>query len=74
MTRTIEAVYENGMLRPLEPLDELPDKTQVRITIHTRDSSGARVVQCAGSLPDEDAEQIKQIIEREFERIEPDAW
>ncbi len=69
MTRTIEAVYENGMLRPREPLDGLPDKTHVRITIHTRDSSGSRVVQCAGSISDEDAEQMKQIIEREFERM-----
>jgi predicted DNA-binding antitoxin AbrB/MazE fold protein len=33
MTRVVEAIYENGMLRPLEMLD-LPEHQRVRITIH----------------------------------------
>lgn len=33
MDRVVEAIYENGMLRPLEALD-LPDHQRVRITIH----------------------------------------
>jgi predicted DNA-binding antitoxin AbrB/MazE fold protein len=32
MTRQIEAVYENGVLRPLEPLN-LDEKERVRLTI-----------------------------------------
>ena len=32
MNRTIEAIYENGVLRPLEPLD-LEEQEQVSITI-----------------------------------------
>jgi len=32
MTRVVEAIYENGMLKPLETLD-LPEHQHVRITI-----------------------------------------
>ena len=32
MTRTVQAVYENGVLRPLEPLN-LPDKERVTVTV-----------------------------------------
>jgi predicted DNA-binding antitoxin AbrB/MazE fold protein len=37
MTMQIEAVYENGVLRPDEPLDLEPN-TRVRVTIETRSS------------------------------------
>ncbi len=74
MTRTVEAVYEGGVLRPLEPLDDLPDKSYVRITIHPRDCSGRRVAECAGSLSLQAANELKQIIERDFERTVPAIW
>ena len=35
MTIVVEAVYEGGILRPSKPVD-LPDKTEVQITIETR--------------------------------------
>jgi predicted DNA-binding antitoxin AbrB/MazE fold protein len=33
MARVVDAIYENGMLKPLETLD-LPEHQRVRITIH----------------------------------------
>jgi predicted DNA-binding antitoxin AbrB/MazE fold protein len=33
MNITIEAVYESGVLRPLEPLDALKEHERVRITV-----------------------------------------
>jgi predicted DNA-binding antitoxin AbrB/MazE fold protein len=33
MARVVEAIYENGTLKPLEALD-LPEHQRVRITIH----------------------------------------
>lgn len=33
MARVVEAIYENGMLKPLETLD-LPEHQRLRITIH----------------------------------------
>ncbi len=35
MTRTIDAIYENGVLRPLEPID-IKEHTKVRITIEVK--------------------------------------
>lgn len=32
MTKTIDAIYENGVLRPLEPID-IKEHTRVRITL-----------------------------------------
>jgi predicted DNA-binding antitoxin AbrB/MazE fold protein len=32
MTRTVEAVYENGVFKPLEPI-ELPEGQRVEVTI-----------------------------------------
>jgi predicted DNA-binding antitoxin AbrB/MazE fold protein len=35
MTLTVEAVYENGVLKPVQPLP-LKEHEQVRLTIHPR--------------------------------------
>ena len=36
MTRTIEAIYRNGVLTPLEPLD-LPDDAHVLLDVHLQE-------------------------------------
>ncbi len=41
MTKTIEAVYERGVLRPLEPL-HLPEGARLDIILVTDDEAGAR--------------------------------
>jgi predicted DNA-binding antitoxin AbrB/MazE fold protein len=33
MNITVEAIYESGVLKPLEPLDELKEHERVRITV-----------------------------------------
>jgi predicted DNA-binding antitoxin AbrB/MazE fold protein len=38
MTIVVEAIYENGVLKPARPVD-LPDKAEVQLTIETRDDS-----------------------------------
>jgi predicted DNA-binding antitoxin AbrB/MazE fold protein len=38
MSITIEAIYEAGLLRPLEPLIALEERTRVKITIEPQDS------------------------------------
>lgn len=35
MTITVKAVYEPGVLRPLEPLDDLKEHERMRITVHS---------------------------------------
>lgn len=41
MTKQVEAVYEQGRLRPLEPL-QLPEGARLRIILVTRDEADAR--------------------------------
>lgn len=41
MTRTIAAVYEGGLFKPLESL-ELPEHTKVQLTIETEEEARAR--------------------------------
>ncbi len=38
MNQTTTAIYENGLLRPVAPLD-LPENSEVEITIHISDDS-----------------------------------
>lgn len=74
MTRRINAIYEGGVLRPLQALDGLDEHTQVRVTIETIDTSGDGITGCVGTLPDEDAEELRQIVEREFEQVDQNEW
>jgi len=73
LTRTVEAIYENGVLRPLEPLEDLKEHEHVRITIET-DGRDHPLADCIGILPNEDAEEMRQIIEKEFEKVDPSEW
>ena len=41
MTKQVEAVYEQGRLRPLEPL-ELPEGTRLRIVVMTSEETNAQ--------------------------------
>lgn len=41
MTRTLAAIYEGGLFRPLEPL-ELAEHTKVRLTVETEEEAEAR--------------------------------
>jgi predicted DNA-binding antitoxin AbrB/MazE fold protein len=33
MTRSIPAIYENGVFRPTEPVSDLPEHASVRLTV-----------------------------------------
>ena len=46
--RVIRAIFENGVLRPLEPLD-LPDRSEVELTVQP---------------PDQFAKELKELLAR----------
>jgi predicted DNA-binding antitoxin AbrB/MazE fold protein len=73
MQKTISAVYENGALRPLEPLTWLSEHAEVEVTIVT--ASPLRPwASCVGILPDDDAKEMKKIIDGEFEKVDLNDW
>jgi predicted DNA-binding antitoxin AbrB/MazE fold protein len=73
MTRTVEAIYEKGVLRPLTPVEGLAEHARVRISIDQPDAPHP-LLQFCGTLPDEDAREIEKLIADEFERVDPDEW
>lgn len=40
MTKVVEAIYTNGLLEPVEPLD-LAEKERVKVVVHTNNGAGA---------------------------------
>jgi len=48
MTTAVEAIYEDGMLRPLQPLS-LPEHTHVRLSVETLPDDPDRIAWLAQS-------------------------
>jgi len=84
VVRTIEAIYENGVLRPLQAIDGLAEHERVTVTVTSGEGvakgptrgvlGGHPFRDCIGILPNEDATEMLEIIEREFEQVNPREW
>lgn len=74
VTKTIQAIYKDGVLKPLEPLEGIEENGRVTLTVHQPLPKSHPLADCFGILPDEDANEMREAIEREFERIDPDKW
>lgn len=60
MRKTIEAVYEKGVIKPVKPLS-LPESQKLRVTIETTDS----VVVTTTSLIKADSDIVRQVAEHD---------
>ena len=58
MTLTIAATYEDGVLKPEQPLP-LPEHAKVRVTVQTSDDAVRRVRETAGIVPCRDPDVIE---------------
>lgn len=69
MTRTIEAVFENTVLKPLEPIKGFREHEKMTIILcpHPRKGDLRKLV---GTLTHEEAEEMRKSIGSEFERVE----
>ncbi len=69
MTVTIEAIYENGVLRPVQPLP-LKEQERVQVTVHTASNW---VAETAGMIPwTGDHQTLRRLAEGvEFDPQEP---
>ena len=66
MTQTIEAVYQNGMFRPLTPVgDDFIEGEEVVINVESRDKEVNPILKLAENfyegLSEEDIEEIEKI-------------
>jgi predicted DNA-binding antitoxin AbrB/MazE fold protein len=75
MTRTFKAIFENGILRPLQPVEGVPERVPVDVTMVTSDTPARPgILDCAGTLPDKDAAEMLKAIEDEFEQVDERDW
>ncbi|NOT01659.1 MAG: antitoxin family protein [Phycisphaerales bacterium] len=74
MTRTIDAVYEGGVLRPLQLQDGIAEHARVRLTLETVGSATGGMADCVGTLPDDDAAEMRRIVHDQFEQVNPGEW
>ena len=73
MTISVDAIYVNGVLRPLAPIEGLSDNVRVRLLIEEQKTTQSLLRHC-GTVPDADTREIADIIEREFEQVDPNDW
>jgi len=73
MSETIPAVFENGVFRPLRRPKGLVENHHVTLTVDVEEQVSA-LAEVAGSLAPEDAQELREIVDREFERIDPREW
>jgi predicted DNA-binding antitoxin AbrB/MazE fold protein len=64
--RTIEAVYANGVLRPLAPLDFIDENRRVMLTVTVPPPATRPLQGWVGGLGDDDAREMLRVIDSEF--------
>ncbi|RIK64251.1 MAG: hypothetical protein DCC65_14640 [Planctomycetota bacterium] len=74
MTRTVRALYENGVLKPLDSLGDLADHSHVRVTVESVETPAIGFAGCVGILSDQDADEMSRIIATEFEKVDDGEW
>ncbi|HLG28574.1 MAG TPA: antitoxin family protein [Candidatus Brocadiales bacterium] len=74
MTKTVNAIYEHGVFRPLEPIEGIKENTEVEVTVTVKREISHPILRFAGILSEEDANRMMEMVEDEFERVNPDEW
>ena len=71
MIQKIQAIYENGILRPIVPIKGIPENARVWLLVEEEKSTHNLLKHC-GTVPDVDTREILQIIDCEFKQVSPD--
>ena len=73
MRETLDAVYENGVFRPLKAPTGLGQHSRVTLTV-TAEDHGSSLSGFANRISREDAREMREIVAREFEHVDPRDW
>ena len=73
MQKTLEAIYSGGVFRPVEALQGFEENQRVIVTV-TAPAKGNPLDGWIGGMSDEDANNMIDAINSEFERVDPDEW
>ena len=73
MRKTLEAVFENGVFRPIERPEGIAEHRLVTLTV-TLDDKPASFADLSGCMSADDAEEMRAIVGREFEHVDLREW
>ncbi len=73
MKETLRAIFENGVFRPLKRPKGLVEHREVTLTV-TLEEEPSSLADLAGRMSSDDAQEMREIIEREFEHVDPREW
>jgi hypothetical protein len=73
MRKTLEAVYENGVFRPIERPDGIAEHRQVTLTVTIEDRP-ASCADLSGCMSADDADDMRAIIESDLESVDLREW
>ena len=69
MTKTVEAIYEDNVLKPVEPIKGIKEHERMLVVLCSHPiKKGLRGL--VGTLTHEEAEVMQKLIDEEFEKIE----
>jgi predicted DNA-binding antitoxin AbrB/MazE fold protein len=74
MPKTIEAIYEDGVFRPLNPIKGLKKRQKVSITLGVPLKKKHPLEGLCGILLDDDAAELLKIVKEEFEKVDINEW
>ena len=70
MPQSVRAVYEDGLLRPLDSLTGIAEHSEVKLIVREATRSPRSLAERLGLLPKEDAEEVVRAIEEELENAD----
>ncbi len=73
MKKNLQAIYEHGVLRPLEPLEGIAENSEVKLTVQSLPTRHD-LKDLFGTLPKEDTDEMRKIIDEEFEKVDLSEW
>jgi predicted DNA-binding antitoxin AbrB/MazE fold protein len=73
MKETLEAVYEDGVFKPLSVPSGIREHGRVTLTV-TDAIAPASLADLHGLMPSEDADEMREIVAREFESVDSGEW
>lgn len=73
MKETLRAVFENGVFRPLKRPTGVSEHREVTLTVMVEDAPSS-LANFDGRISADDANEMRAIIEREFERVDASEW
>jgi len=69
MAKTVEVVYEENVLKPIEPIKGIKEHEKVLVILCSHPIKKG-LCELVGTLTHEEAEVMQKLIDKEFEKIE----